>query len=115
EELRKWVATLDEQNVRFAEIERRLHGQEVELGGTPVGYLLIALFALLGTVGFVAWMVRDGNADAARTLENASAVLPSLAASLRPDPHVSGPRTLSGDLLPVEPGAPQSSSSGPEP
>ena len=83
EELRKWVSTLDEQNTRYAELQTILHKQEIELTGPATTHLFIALIAVLGTVGFAAWMVRDSNADAARTLNNAVAVLPSLQEALR--------------------------------
>jgi cold shock CspA family protein len=83
EELRKWVSTLDEQNTRYAELQTILHKQEIELTSPATTHLFIALIAVLGTVGFAAWMVRDSNADAARTLNNAVAVLPSLSEALR--------------------------------
>ena len=83
EELRKWVSTLDEQNTRYAELQTILHKQEIELTGPATTHLFIALIAVMGTVGFAAWMVRDSNADAARTLNNAVAVLPSLREALR--------------------------------
>lgn len=83
EELRKWVSTLDEQNTRYAELQTILHKQEIELTGPATTHLFIALIAVLGAVGFAAWMVRDSNADAARTLNNAVAVLPSLREALR--------------------------------
>jgi len=83
EEFRKWVSTLDEQNTRYAELQTILHKQEIELTGPATTHLFIALIAVLGTVGFAAWMVRDSNADAARTLNNAVAVLPSLREALR--------------------------------
>lgn len=78
EELRKWVATLDEQNTRYTELQALLHKQELALTGPATTHLYIALIAVLGTVGFVSWIMRDVNADAARTLHNAVAVLPSL-------------------------------------
>jgi cold shock CspA family protein len=79
DELRKWNATLDEQNTRFAHLQRVLHQQELAMTtGPSLSYIIIALIAVLGVVGFVAWMVRDGNADAARTLNDAVAVLPHL-------------------------------------
>jgi hypothetical protein len=83
EELRKWLATLDEQNTRYAELQTVLHKQEIELMGPATTHLFIVLIAVMGTVAFVAWMVRDSNADAARTLNNAVAVLPSLREALR--------------------------------
>jgi hypothetical protein len=82
EELRKWVATIDDQNTRYAEMTRRLHQQEIALSGPGTTYLVLAVISLLGTAGFIAWMVRDGNANAAVTLNNAVAVLPALSAGL---------------------------------
>ena len=83
EELRKWVSTLDEQNTRYAQLQTLLHKQELSLLGPATTHLWIALSAVLGVVGFAAWMIRDSNADAARTLQNAVAVLPSLREALR--------------------------------
>ena len=82
EELRKWVATLDEQNVRYAQLQRAVHRQELALSGPAYGYVLIALVAVLGTAAVFVWITRDSNADAARTLENAASVLPSMRKAL---------------------------------
>jgi CspA family cold shock protein len=78
EEMRKWVATLDEQNSRFAVLQAQLHRQELQLTGPATSYLVFALLAVIVVIGFTAWMIRDGNADAARTLHSAVAVLPAL-------------------------------------
>lgn len=78
DEMRSWVAALDEQNATFAELQQLLHQQELDLVGPPYAQLALAVVSLLGVSGFVAWMYRDSNADAARTLDNAVAVLPSL-------------------------------------
>ncbi len=83
EELRKWVATLDEQNTRYTKLQSLLHKQELALTGPATTHLYISLVAVIGTMGFVAWMMRDSNADAARTLNNAVAVLPSLREALQ--------------------------------
>jgi cold shock CspA family protein len=83
EELRKWVSTLDEQNTRYAQLQSLLHKQELSLVGPSTSHLWISLVAVLGVVGFVMWMMRDSNADAARTLRSAVAVLPSLREALR--------------------------------
>lgn len=83
EELRKWVSTLDEQNTRYAQLQSLLHKQELSLVGPATTHLWISLIAVLGVVGFAMWMMRDSNADAARTLHNAVAVLPSLREALR--------------------------------
>ncbi len=83
EELRKWVSTLDEQNTRFAELQSLLHKQEIQLVSPATTHLWISLLALIGVVGFAMWMIRDANADAARTLHNAVALLPSLREGLR--------------------------------
>lgn len=96
EELRKWVATIDDQNTRYAEMTRRLHQQEIALTGPGTSYLVLAVIALLGTAGFVAWMARDANADAAVTLNNAVAVLPALRAGL--DERISAERVTTGKL-----------------
>lgn len=107
EELRKWVATLDEQNTRYAELQTLLHRQEIALTGPATTHLLIALITVMGTVGFVAWMMKDSNADAARTLSNAVAVLPSLREALEdkgsPLPHIEIERPVVADgvLTPV--------------
>jgi len=82
EELRKWVSTLDEQNTRYAELQTFLHKQELELVGPATTHLVIALTAVLSVFLFVGWMMRDSNADAARTLHNAIAVLPALRESI---------------------------------
>jgi cold shock CspA family protein len=82
EELRKWVSTLDEQNTRYAEIQTLLHKQELELVGPPTTHLVIALAGVISVFVFVGWMMRDSNADAARTLHNAVAVLPALRESI---------------------------------
>jgi CspA family cold shock protein len=83
EELRKWVSTLDEQNTRYAQLQSTLHKQELSLVGPATVHLWISLIAVLGMVGFALWMMRDSNADAARTLQSAVAILPSLRESLR--------------------------------
>lgn len=83
EELRKWVSTLDEQNTRYAQLQSLLHKQELSLVGPATTHLWISLIAVLGVVGFAMWMMRDSNADAARTLHSAVAVLPSLREALR--------------------------------
>jgi CspA family cold shock protein len=83
EEIRKWVSTLDEQNSRFNEIQSRLHKQEVSLISPGTVHLWISLIFVLGMAGFAIWMIRDSNADAARTLQSAVAVLPSLREALK--------------------------------
>lgn len=83
EELRKWVATLDEQNTRYAELQSLLHKQELSLVGPATEHLWVSLLGLVSVVGFAMWMMRDSNADAARTLHSAVAVLPSLREALR--------------------------------
>jgi hypothetical protein len=76
--MRKWITAVDEQNVRFAEIQSLLHKQEIALTGPATTEMVIALLAVLLVFGFVAWMIRDSNAEAARTLQSAIAVLPTL-------------------------------------
>lgn len=83
EEMRRWVAAVDAQNTSFAELQQRLHRQELELVGPAYTQLGLAVLALVGVAGFVAWMVRDANAEAARTLESAVAVLPALHEAIR--------------------------------
>jgi len=78
ESMRKWITAVDEQNVRFAEIQSLLHKQEIALTGPATTEMVIALLAVLLVFGFVAWMIRDSNAEAARTLQSAIAVLPTL-------------------------------------
>lgn len=83
EELRKWVATLDEQNTRFSQLQIQLHKQELSLVGPPIMHLWLMGLIVVISFGLVIWMIRDGNADAARTLYSAVAVLPSLREALR--------------------------------
>jgi hypothetical protein len=47
EELRKWVATLDEQNTRYAELQRLEHEQELRMTGPGISYILLAAFIVL--------------------------------------------------------------------
>jgi len=72
------------QNVRFAELQARLRKQELGMSDLTAPYLWIVLIAVLGACGYIVFLVRDGNADAARTLDNAVAVLPALRRSLHP-------------------------------
>jgi len=83
DELVKWIATLDEQNVRYAELMSILHKLELALAGPAWSYILICGLVVGGTVCALVWMSRDVNADAARTLENAVSVLPSLRRAIR--------------------------------
>jgi cold shock protein len=76
EELKKWVATLDEQNKRFAELQSKLHQQEIELTGPATSYILIASVVILAVIGLVVFWLRDANAAAATTLENVAALAP---------------------------------------
>src|SRR5437868_1292649 len=50
DELRRWVATLDEQNQRFMALERLVHQQELDLIGPATSYLLIAACVVFGVV-----------------------------------------------------------------
>ncbi len=76
EELRKWVATVDEQNSRFAELQRIAHEREMQLAGPAHTYILIAAAVVLGVVGLVVFWLRDGNASAATTLDNIAGLAP---------------------------------------
>lgn len=76
EELRRWVATVDEQNSRFAELQRLAHEQEMQLAGPAHTYILIAAAVVLGVVGMVVFWLRDGNASAATTLDNIAGLAP---------------------------------------
>lgn len=69
--MRKWVAVLDEQNVQIAEIRSRLHQQEAEIRGPALSHLVIVTIFLLTVVGLVVFWLRDGNREAALTLEAA--------------------------------------------
>jgi hypothetical protein len=84
-ELRTWVAAVDEQNRLFTELERHLHQQELELAGPPTSYLLIAACVVLGVVALMVYWLRDGNQVAATTLENLAVLSGArLATSLGP-------------------------------
>ncbi len=76
EELRNWVATVDEQNSRFAELQRIAHEREMQLAGPAHTYILIAAAVVLGIVGSVVFWLRDGNASAATTLDNIAGLAP---------------------------------------
>uniref|UniRef100_A0A7C4QP03 Cold shock domain-containing protein n=1 Tax=Schlesneria paludicola TaxID=360056 RepID=A0A7C4QP03_9PLAN len=76
EELKKWVATMDEQNKRFAELQSKLHQQEIELTGPATSYILIASVVILAVIGLVVFWLRDANASAATTLENVASLAP---------------------------------------
>lgn len=76
EEWRKWVSTVDEQNSRFAELQRISHEQEVRLAGPAHTYILIAAAVVLGVVVSVVFWLRDGNASAATTLDNIAGLAP---------------------------------------
>jgi cold shock CspA family protein len=76
EELKKWVDTMDEQNKRFAELQSRLHQQEIELAGPATSFILIASLVVVAVIGLVAFWLRDANASAATTLENVASLAP---------------------------------------
>lgn len=78
EEVRKWVSTMDEQNTRFSQLQSHLHKQEIALVAPAATHLWISFLIVFCVVGFAVWMMRDSNAEAARTLQSAIAVLPSL-------------------------------------
>jgi cold shock CspA family protein len=90
EELRKWVATVDEQNQRFATLERLAHEQEVQLLGPSIDLVVIAAVVVLGVVGLLIFWLRDANAAAATTLDNIAALAPEQAlrvsVATRPSP-----------------------------
>lgn len=71
ETMTRWVATLDEQNVRYAELQSELG----KPGNTPIWVVLLAFVV---AVGFVAWMMRDSNSQALQTMDNAVLLLPTL-------------------------------------
>jgi len=77
EELRKWTAAVTEQNTRFADVQRQLHRQEIELTGPGTAFVAIAGFAVLAGLGFAAGMAVDGNREAATTLDNIAALAPA--------------------------------------
>jgi hypothetical protein len=83
EEVRKWAALIEEQNTRYAQMQSDLHRQEIAMTDPGTTYIVIALIAVLAAIGFIAWMIRDSNAEAARTLSDAVSVLPSLRAALQ--------------------------------
>jgi cold shock CspA family protein len=76
EEMRSWVATLDEQNKTFANLQSKYHEQEIELAGPASTYILIAAVITLSGVAIIVFWLRDANAAAATTLENAVALAP---------------------------------------
>jgi hypothetical protein len=75
-ELTKWVAIVDQQNTRFAELMRITHEQEMQLAGPAHTYIFIAAAVVLGVVGLVVFWLRDANASAATTLDNIAALAP---------------------------------------
>ena len=100
EQLRKWVSTLSEQNARYTELLTLLHKQELALNGLATTHLWIALIAVVGTAAYVSWIVKDSNADAARTLYNAVAILPSLKEAIQGRVEMSTATSLeSGQVL----------------
>jgi hypothetical protein len=74
DELRRWVATLDEQNQRFMALESRVHQQELDLIGPATSYLIIAACVVFGVVILLVYWLRDGNQAAVTTLENLAAL-----------------------------------------
>ncbi len=76
EELRKWVATVDEQNQRFATLERLAHEQEMRLVGPSLELVVIAAVVVLGVVALLVFMLRDANAVAATTLDTIATLAP---------------------------------------
>ena len=78
EELKNWVGTVQEQNVRFAELQKLLHDRERSINSPPVGIFLIAFFTVLIAGALMAYAVRDENYKDSITLRNAIAVLPAL-------------------------------------
>lgn len=78
EEMRNWVAEMDEQHQDFAELQRLYHKRELAAANPGSTYVVIELVAVVSVVFVIAWLIRDGNANAARTFHNAVAVLPSL-------------------------------------
>ena len=101
EQLQKWVVEQESQFMQHDAIRTLLHQQELQLTDTTTPLLWIALMAVLGTMGFVTWIIRDGNAEAVQTLHNAVAVLPALRASLpteyKAEPSFEGRRELPAD------------------
>jgi hypothetical protein len=76
EELRKWVATMDDQNKRFSELQSKIHQQEIELTGPATSFIIIAAIVILAVIALVVFWLRDANAAAATTLENVAALAP---------------------------------------
>jgi hypothetical protein len=76
EEMRKWVATVSEQNAEFAGIQRRLTQQEVELSGPGSSYVAIAALVVLLVGAAVAFINRDADRQAATTLDNIASLPP---------------------------------------
>lgn len=82
EELRKWVATLDEQNTRYAQLQRLVHEQEMRLTGPGYTYIILAAAVVIVFFGCLVFITRETNAEAARTLDAAISVLPALRQSV---------------------------------
>lgn len=76
EELKKWVAIVNEQNTRFAQIQSKLHQQQIELTGPATSYIIIAAVVIIAVIALVVFWLRDANAGAATTLENVAALAP---------------------------------------
>lgn len=76
DELKKWVATIDEQNVRFATLQSLLHKQELELSGPATAYIVIASAFLTAITILIVVLFRDANSSAATTIENVASLAP---------------------------------------
>lgn len=75
-ELNKAVADMDRQSTFFMDMQRRLHQVEVTLTGPGTTYILLGIIALLGVVALVVAWLRNGDREAATTLENVAALAP---------------------------------------
>lgn len=75
-ELKKWVASVDEQNKQFADIQRLLHKQEMALPASATNYILIVSMVMLLVIALFVYLQRDANLAAAITLENAVSLAP---------------------------------------
>ena len=89
EQLKSWVATVGEQNTRFAELQSLLHKQERQIYQTPSLVYVIAFILSALAFGFVYWMIRDTNLKSEITLQNAISVLPALEDAIREQRAVS--------------------------
>lgn len=82
-EMFKLVADVNDFNSRARAIEAKLHEQEVDLTGAATSHVVVALLAILGLLGYAAFVSRDTNASAAYAMQTAVSLLPALSRGIR--------------------------------